>query len=229
MKEFVERLIDSIEKRKEIILSHDIIDAEDEAMVFAYNETINIIKFFAEKYKDGWIPCSERLPEENTEVIVTVREIEDSRYTQTSWMQEGQWVVKKTPLMPEVIAWQPLPESYKEGSEVKEYTHPNGYSAKLYGETSLSIFFEGKEVLHTGFRNVNTEEEVMKLLENYPEATYFLKTFARPNILQANSNFVVVDPAEELLRDYGKYSSRIKTINLTKMPKSSKYTPEERR
>ena len=51
MKEFAERLIDSIGKRKEIILSHDVIDAEDEAMVFAYNETINIIKFFAEKYK----------------------------------------------------------------------------------------------------------------------------------------------------------------------------------
>lgn len=53
-------------------------------------------------------------------------------------------------------------------SEVKEYKHPNGYSARLYGESSLSIYFMGKEVLHTGSRNVSTESEVMEMLEDYP-------------------------------------------------------------
>ena len=48
------------------------------------------------------------------------------------------------------------------------YTHANGYSAKLYGISSMSIFYHGKEISHTGFRNVNTEEEVMDLLEKYP-------------------------------------------------------------
>jgi hypothetical protein len=48
---------------------------------------------------------------------------------------------------------------------VKEYKHPNGYSAKLYGESSISVFYEGREVLHSGFRNANTEAEVMEVIE----------------------------------------------------------------
>lgn len=50
-----------------------------------------------------------------------------------------------------------------------EYKHKNGYYARLYGESSLSVYFDGKEVLHTGSRNVNTEDEVMKVLEGMPE------------------------------------------------------------
>ena len=49
------------------------------------------------------------------------------------------------------------------------YTHENGYSATLYGDTSLSIDYGGREVLHTGSRNVETEDEVMNLLEHMPD------------------------------------------------------------
>ena len=49
------------------------------------------------------------------------------------------------------------------------YAHENGYSATLYGDTSLSIDYGGREVLHTGFRNVETEDEVMNLLEHIPD------------------------------------------------------------
>ena len=51
-------------------------------------------------------------------------------------------------------------------------THPNGYSGILYGKRSMSIVYNNEEVLHTGFRNINTEEELYKKLENMPE---FLK------------------------------------------------------
>lgn len=57
----------------------------------------------------------------------------------------------------------------------KEYKHPNGYSARLYGMSSLSIYFEGKEVMHTGYRSVNTEKEVMDLLAKQPEFREKLK------------------------------------------------------
>ena len=57
------------------------------------------------------------------------------------------------------------------------YTHENGYSATLYGNTSLSVEHNGKEVLHTGFRNVETEDEVMNLLENMPEMRNKLRNF----------------------------------------------------
>lgn len=54
-------------------------------------------------------------------------------------------------------------------AELIEYKHPNGYSAILYGEASMSICFNGKEVSHTGFRSIHTKEQVMQMLEFYPE------------------------------------------------------------
>lgn len=62
---------------------------------------------------------------------------------------------------------------------IKEYTHPNGYSARLYGKSSLSIYFEGKEVLHTGFRKVNIEKEVMDLLAEQPKFRETLKRIVK--------------------------------------------------
>lgn len=53
-------------------------------------------------------------------------------------------------------------------SGVVEYTHPNGYLARLYGKSSMTVMLDGKEVSHTNFRAANTKEEVMELLEIYP-------------------------------------------------------------
>lgn len=47
--------------------------------------------------------------------------------------------------------------------------HPNGYSAKLYGTSSMVVYYEGKEVVHTGFRTVHTEEDVMRCLASLPK------------------------------------------------------------
>lgn len=46
--------------------------------------------------------------------------------------------------------------------------HKNGFSAILYGKSSMSILKNGREVLHTGSRAINTEKEVMELLEKQP-------------------------------------------------------------
>lgn len=51
----------------------------------------------------------------------------------------------------------------------KWYEHENGYSAVLYGESSMCVYNGRKNVLHTDSRNVNTEAEVMKMLEEMPE------------------------------------------------------------
>lgn len=87
---------------------------------------MNVVKKFvqevAEEYKGGWIPCSERLPEIGQEVIVTTQngsvcsniyyDYTDSNAKEPcfhSWDDE-MWNC----FMPDVIAWQPLPEPYKE-------------------------------------------------------------------------------------------------------------------
>ena len=118
MQQFIDKLISRLEELRTCSdygtcnhcqyrwCSMELLDADD---------TIKIINEFAEEYNNGWIPCSERLPEENIEVCVTIKEIDGGIYTQTSWLQEGQWVVKKTPLEPKVVAWQPLPEAYHKG------------------------------------------------------------------------------------------------------------------
>ena len=102
MKEAFEKIIDEL-KQESIIVDDD-----------AGHRAVEIIHQIAEEYNNGWISCSDRLPEECIEVLVSVKEIDDSFYTRTCWVQDGVWVIKKTPLQPTVIAWQPLPEPFKE-------------------------------------------------------------------------------------------------------------------
>ena len=79
-----------------------------------------------EKLVQRWIPCSERLPEEGTEVIVTdkngsvwsdiyfdYKDKEDASPCFHRWDDE-MWQC----FTPDVLAWMPLPESYKEEGEV---------------------------------------------------------------------------------------------------------------
>ena len=90
----------------------------DLSIVFGWlKECFEIVQEVAEEYKGGWIACSEKLPELRKDVLVTVK------YTGFMGMH-GYWI--KTGHMEaendwwgdcaggEVIAWQPLPEPYKE-------------------------------------------------------------------------------------------------------------------
>lgn len=80
---------------------------------FAEEVTEEEIMALVQAKNNGWIPCSERLPDENIEVDVTIKEIDGSTYTRTSWLQEGQWIVKKSPFKPTVIAWKERPAPYQ--------------------------------------------------------------------------------------------------------------------
>ena len=74
--------------------------------------------------KDGWIPCSEKLPTRYCNCLVTRRnEYEDGFDTgvrEDTYVEiEGiwDWQSKHEGLIDEIIAWMPLPEPYKAEGE----------------------------------------------------------------------------------------------------------------
>lgn len=63
------------------------------------------------KTSDKWIPCSERLPEENGSYIVTSMDYVD---TFEAVFDAGEWFsIDYCDDIKNVIAWMPLPEPYK--------------------------------------------------------------------------------------------------------------------
>ena len=97
-----------------------------------YNNGINraysIVNEVAEEFEadtnvgtNGWIPCSERLPEidGNTSDIVLVCGSNGFQYM-AFWCDDLKWrfceceMAKNPILWTEIVAWQPLPEPFKE-------------------------------------------------------------------------------------------------------------------
>ena len=154
MKEFIDKLIGRLEE-----LKTEALDKWDGgASHRAYSKAIDIANELAEEYNNGWIPCSERLPEAEERVlifakrkyrsggfknIITTAMYEDGTVLEndSKWRWEdldAEWNEEDCYIIPEgwwedkaynpdgelnhavddeVIAWMPLPEAYKEGSE----------------------------------------------------------------------------------------------------------------
>ncbi len=50
------------------------------------------------------------------------------------------------------------------------YTSANGYTGVLYGKSSLAVYApNGRQCMHTGSRNINTYEELVKLVDEFPQ------------------------------------------------------------
>ena len=110
-------------------LDSHIEDAKSEGD-FSYIKPFEIAKIsvqeVAEEYNNGWIPCSERLPEEDdTLYLVSYKKIffdksfyfYDIAYLYTFPNGNRYWVSAKSDnvrQVSKVSAWQPLPEQYKE-------------------------------------------------------------------------------------------------------------------
>ena len=90
-----------------------------------YNNGINrayqIVQEVSEEYNRGWIPCSERLPviDGNTRDSVLVCGSKGFQYM-ALWCDDLKWrfcecgMAKNPILWTEIVAWQPLPEPFKE-------------------------------------------------------------------------------------------------------------------
>lgn len=75
-----------------------------------------IVQEVAEEYNSGWIPCSERLPEEDGFYLATLDgEIagEEKPFSGLAEFENGKWVDDDEDYQC-IIAWQPIPEPYKE-------------------------------------------------------------------------------------------------------------------
>jgi hypothetical protein len=55
-------------------------------------------------------------------------------------------------------------------SDTIKYTSDNGYTGVLYGQSSLAIYNpDGTVSMHTGSRNINTYEELVRVVDEYPK------------------------------------------------------------
>lgn len=62
-----------------------------------------------------WIPCSERLPEEDVDVLLCVNDEYDNAYFTVAY-HHIVWQTEFGGMYGEVVAWMPLPDPYKEES-----------------------------------------------------------------------------------------------------------------
>ena len=59
------------------------------------------------------------------------------------------------------------------------YTSPNGYTGRLYGKSSMSIYDSvGTEVFHTGTRSINTYNDLVETIDAFPGFLKMLMGFS---------------------------------------------------
>lgn len=119
MKEFVEKLIGRLEELKTFKLN--LADAMSELMkkdridnYISREEAVEIVNHLAKEYNNGWIACSERLPEKDMWCFATFESgnVDKIQYLVTNnWGWNGEMGDNR------VIAWMPLPAPYQKGSE----------------------------------------------------------------------------------------------------------------
>ena len=121
MKEFVNKLIGRLEE-----LKTEALDKWDGgASHRAYSKAIDIANELAEEYNNGWIPCSERLPDNDNEVLCwyEYRIMQGTCISKMAHRYGIGWYSKKSDIWVgevsvgvdcKVIAWQPLPQPYAE-------------------------------------------------------------------------------------------------------------------
>jgi len=138
MKEFIEKLIGRLEEYRNFE-DHDNLDRQ------CIDGAIEIVKQLAEEHNGGWIPCSERLPEDGQEVLaycdnghcsgISVVEFRKGKTKEELQAMErpcfgsaDQWGNNLKPYAwfengpmqwegQDVLAWQPLPEPYQPEGE----------------------------------------------------------------------------------------------------------------
>ena len=127
MKEFIEKLIERLEEEAvEVFRAPTVNDEPCTGLIptgdkdIYLSKVIEIVKQLAEEYNqdstknnNGWIPCSERLPEVEADILLSLRSLDVytgfRANTEGCFYVEGEGYVE----FENVLAWQSLPEPYK--------------------------------------------------------------------------------------------------------------------
>ena len=137
----IDKVVQELEKiRAKETCNKEKCDTKEICRICVVDDAIEIVKQKAEKFgtdinvvSNGWIPCSERLPEESGYYLVTYHDWSDGNflpkyddtYVRRLHYQISEHFVgwnypknvddrAENDCHKEVIAWQPLPEPYKE-------------------------------------------------------------------------------------------------------------------
>ena len=111
MNKAFEKILERLEKERIILLENNLHQA------IALNFAKGIVQEVAEEYNGGWIPCSERLPEDDSICIVTVEYPNNKTMVDYGWFDRKSvcWFIGMQEFRTSnILAWQPLPEPYKE-------------------------------------------------------------------------------------------------------------------
>ena len=95
----------------------NIIERIDKEIPVYTGKAKQIVQEVAAEYKGGWIPCSERLPEDDSICIVTVEYPNNETVVDYGWFDRKSvcWFVGTQEFRTSnILAWQPLPEPFKE-------------------------------------------------------------------------------------------------------------------
>ena len=89
---------------------------EEQSKIHSYyaNKLTEILKL-TEQYNNGWIPCSDRLPEDDSICIVTIEYPNNKTMVDYGWFDRKSvcWFVGMQDFRTSnILAWQPLPEPY---------------------------------------------------------------------------------------------------------------------
>ena len=127
MQDVFEKIIEKLKKELKLADEEKLRCARENPLQFdsakgyahGVGKAIEIVKQEAKQYNNGWIPYSERLPENISTVILQVEEIEKPTFgfygNMNGWrLTEKDFVELKDFT---VIAWQPLPQPYQPKGE----------------------------------------------------------------------------------------------------------------
>ena len=121
MNKVFEQIIEKLEEiRAKKTCNKEKCDTKEICRICVVDDAIEIVKQEAEKYNNGWILVSEKLPEDYETYLVTNVESFGQRHTYKGWygVEHKIWHMEgNSERKMNVVAWQPLPQPYQQKGE----------------------------------------------------------------------------------------------------------------